>query len=437
MKLNMPDRTSFLVLAALLTLGPVATRAQQPDELRITLAEAVDRALQVSPTVAQSSGAVRTAESAERSAIGAFLPSLSLSSGASLSSTERFNPTTNTTVSGSSDSYSAGLNSSVALFTAGRRGAELRRTRAQTSSAEATLTLQRFNVTLATKQTFFAVLRADETLAVAQSQLERAQQSLDAAERRIAVGSATTSDRLRSQLELNQARQAVLSAEHQRRTAAFELGRLVGADGPVVAVADASVQPRPLAVSPEELEQMVVVAAPSVEVAEASLRANEAGVRVARTQYFPTISLGGGYDWFNQNASFDGGRMSWSTRLSLSYPLFNGFQREDAIARASVQERNARYVLEDTRRAARAELQSSLATLDLARQQIELSEEAVAVAREDLRVQQERYRLGVATMLDQLTSQTALVQAENDLVAARYDYQIARAELESLVGREL
>jgi outer membrane protein TolC len=428
---------SVSVLLALVAGAAAPAAAQEPVETRLTLDEAVARAIRVSPTVAQSSGAVRTAESAERSAFGAFLPSLSLSTGASLASTERFNSQTNTSVTGSADSYSAGLNSSLTIFTAGRRGAELRRTAAQTSSAEASLTLQRFNVTLAAKQAFFAVLRADETLAVAQSQLARAQQSLEAAERRIAVGSATQSDRLRSQLELNQARQAVLSAENQRRTAAFALGRLVGADGPVLAQPDSSLAPRPLALSDQELEQLVVAASPSVAAAGATLRANEAGVRVARTQYFPTVTLGAGYDWFNQEASFNDGRLSWSTRLSLNYPLFNGFQREDAVERASVQANTARFQLEDARRAARADLQSALATLELARQQIELSEEAVAVAREDLRVQQERYRLGVATMLDQLTSQTALVQAENDLVAARYEYQIARAELETLAGRAL
>jgi outer membrane protein TolC len=59
------------------------------------------------------------------------------------------------------------------------------------------------------------------------------------------------------------------------------------------------------------------------------------------------------------------------------------------------------------------------------------------VAREDLRVQDERYRLGASTILDLITSQLNLAQAETDEIAARYDYQIARAELEALVGREL
>lgn len=415
--------------------APAAAAAQEP---RITLQQAVERALRVSPAIAQSEGAVRTAESAERSALGSFLPSLSLSSGSSLSASERWDPNNQTWVRGASnDSYSAGISSSLTLFTAGRRGAERARTRAQTSNAEAALVEQRFNVTLAAKQAFFAVLRGDETVTVAQARLTRAEQNLDAAERRIGVGSATQSDRLRAQLELNQAKQALISAQANRRNAGLALGRLVGENGPVGAQADAALEPRPLALTDEQLDQIVTQQSPAVLTAQATLQANEASVRSAKTQYFPSVNSSAGYDWSNQDPSLSGGRTSWSTRLSLSYPLFNGFQREDAVERANVNARNARYALEDARRGARVELQAALSALRLAEEQIALSEEAVRVAAEDLRVQQERYRLGVATMLDQMASQTALAEAENNLVAARYDYQIARAELESLVGRSL
>ena len=70
-------------------------------------------------------------------------------------------------------------------------------------------------------------------------------------------------------------------------------------------------------------------------------------------------------------------------------------------------------------------------------QRIELARENARVAQEDLRVQEERYRLASTTSLDRITSQVTVAQAEADLVAARYDYQIARAELEALIGREL
>jgi outer membrane protein len=54
-----------------------------------------------------------------------------------------------------------------------------------------------------------------------------------------------------------------------------------------------------------------------------------------------------------------------------------------------------------------------------------------------VRVQQQRYNIGASTLLDLLTSQTALAQAQQALIQARYDYRIARAELEALIGRDL
>jgi outer membrane protein len=61
----------------------------------------------------------------------------------------------------------------------------------------------------------------------------------------------------------------------------------------------------------------------------------------------------------------------------------------------------------------------------------------VEAAEEDLRVQQQRYAVGASTLLDVLTSQTQLIQARRDLIRARYDQRIAKAQLEALVGREL
>ena len=70
-------------------------------------------------------------------------------------------------------------------------------------------------------------------------------------------------------------------------------------------------------------------------------------------------------------------------------------------------------------------------------QAIAIAIEARDVAEEDLRVVQQRFDLSVATILDLITSQIALVQAESGLVTARYDYAVARAQLEAILGSEL
>jgi len=423
---------------AVFSLVAVPATAQQEPELKLTLEQAIERAMRVSPTMVQAAGTVRTAESGERTAWGAFLPNLSLSSGASLASSERWNQETGTWVNaGSNDNYSAGLNISYDVFTGFRRGAELRRTRAQTSLAEAGHLETEYAVTLQVKTAFFAVLRAEEQMRVAQAGVKRAEEGLAAAQRRTQVGSATRSDELRSNLELTQAKQTLLQAQNARRTAAYELGRLVGESRPVGADDELPATTESLALSDPELVALVLNNSPAVKTAEASVSSAEASLGSNKAQYLPTLRASWGYNWANEDPTLDGGRQSWSGRLSLSYPLFNNFSREDAVTRSSVQVMTAKATAEDARRTARAELERMLGALRLAEAQIALSREAVTVAEEDLRVQEERYRLGVTTILERITSQQNLVQAELDLVSARFDYQIARAELEALAGREL
>jgi outer membrane protein TolC len=435
----LPLRSLRLIAAAAgLSLAlPAAAQQADPAPAPITLDEAVGRALARSPALAQADAQVENAATGRRTAYGAFLPSLSASSGASLRSTERFDPGTDRIVSGSSDSYNAGVSAGYDLFTGGRRFAELDRSGADLRAAEARRDDQRFQVTLQTKQLFFAALRQGELLEVAGSRLRQAEESLDMTRRQARVGLATTSDTLRARLEMVNARQAVLTAETQTRAARFALARQVGEEQPVAPTPPADLEPTPLPLSYEQVLETAELNSPAVIAAEAATGAAGAAFSSARTAYLPTLRLSSGYSWANEAASFGGGNTSWSLSLSGSLPIFNGFQREATIARAEQSRNVAQRQEDDARLAARAEADGALRTLATAGTAIEIAAEAVAVAEEDLRVVRERYRVGVATVLDVVTSQIALDQSRVNLVGARYDYVMARAELEAILGREL
>jgi outer membrane protein len=84
-----------------------------------------------------------------------------------------------------------------------------------------------------------------------------------------------------------------------------------------------------------------------------------------------------------------------------------------------------------------ASLTARLAELESARAQIDISTTSLQAATEDLRVNQERYRVGAATIVDVLSSQEALSQAEVDVIQARYNYVVAKAQIEAIIGRSL
>jgi len=414
-------------------LLPVVLPAQE----RITLEDAVARALVRSPAMAQQEQGVLTARTGQRQAWGSFLPTLSVSSSGALRSQNRFDPTTDRVVQGSSDSYSAGISASYSLFQGGRRFAELDVADAEIMAAEASREDQRFQVTLDTENIFFEALRQSDLLEVERTRLEQAEQNLSMVRRRTEVGRATISDSLRARLELVNAEQAVLQAETATRAARFQLGRQIGEGIPVVPVAPESLEPGPLLLADAEIMQIAEASSPGVVAARAQAGAASAQVSAARTAYLPNLSLSSGYDWANQAASFSDGTTSWSLSLRASYPIFNGFQRGTTVERARFAQQVANLQEEDARLGARAEADAALQDIRTAERGIEIAEEALLVASEDLRVVRERYEVGVATVLDVIISQAAADEAAAGAVTARYDYWLARARLEAVLGREL
>lgn len=377
---------------------------------------------------------VRTAEAARRSATGAFLPSVSLNSGALRSNQNPTGPLTRE----AETSWSSGVVAGLEIFDGGRRFAARRSASALIDAADAGLIQQRYAVRLAAKQAFYEVLRADQLIAVAQARIGQAERSRGIASSRHAAGTTTRSDELRAELELSSAREALLAAREDRLAATLNLGRLIGANGPMAAIADTTIlSPRPLGFSRSELETMAVQQAPSVVAAQERARSNAAVEKEARASYFPSIRAAAGYNVTNDVIVPGAPRDGWQLQVGLAYPLFDNFQREERIDRASAARTVADAQADDIARLARAEAGRLTGGVALAEERIALAQTAVTAAQEDLRVIEARYRVGASAILDLITSQVNLVEAETRLVTARFDYLVARASLEALVGRDL
>lgn len=445
--------TTFLgVLWLACGAAPHPAAAQQPAEggdtvvvttastvPRLSLAEATRLALEVQPSMVQAQGARRSASAAQRTAYGAFLPQVGVDATRTQASANRFNRETNQIVSGgaSNKSYGTGLTARLDLFDGFRRFASIRAAKAVSGAADASVVNQRFQVTLQTTQLFYDALAREELVAVADAQVRRATQQFDISVQQLHAGTATRSDSLRSLVDLGNARLALLQARANLATSRANLGRQVGLNRAVRAVADSAF---PLLPDTTTLRQEALRSAPQVIQARAEARAAGAQVAVARAQYWPTLSASYSTGFSGLDApwtTFDNYVNNWTLRLTLTWPLFNGFSREEAQVSANVARELADARAGDVGRQVNARLTEQLAALETAYAQIAIARENVAAGTEDLRVLQARYRVGASTILDLLTSQANLTQAETDLVQARFNYLVARAQLEALVGRAL
>jgi outer membrane protein len=417
-------------------------RAQQPDTavatLQVSLEEAVRRALDVQPAMVQARGDSRNAGAAMTASNASFLPSITASGSSARAGGTRFDTQRNQIIQlGATTAFSGSIGASLDLFTGFRRLSDRRVSAATEHAADAGLVNQRFQVTLQTKQAFYNALATEEKVAVADAQRRRAQQQLETAVQKLHAGSATRSDSLRSVVDLGNAQLALLQAQADLATAEANLGRQIGVTQPVRAVPDSLLPPLP---DTTALRATVQESAPQVLQAEAQARAAGAQVALARAAYWPSLNASISNSYSGQEAPWVStstyGR-GWNVRFGVSWTLFNNFQREKAMINASVARDVAQAKADDSRRAVAAQYTQQLAALQTAFAKLDITASNVAAATEDLRVQQERYRVGASTILDILTSQANLTQALTDQVQARFDYLVARAQLEALVGRSL
>ncbi len=404
----------------------------------ISLADALTHAASASPDVARGKANVWEARSQQRLAVGAFLPQIAYQ--ANFSNADLASPEPPLSLALPGPTYGTGVLASLDLFTAGRRGAQRRAADAERTAADASLVDRTYGARLTVEVAFLDVLRAEDLIKVSEARLARDQEALNVAQHRLEAGTSFRSDVLRAGVELSSAKEALLAAQAQYTSAAFELGRVTGLGRAVGANEADSTIVRPLPVPDREMVDLIVSGGPSVRSADATADAATASVRAAKSQYFPTINASGGYSVYSQPATrgplIDGGQ-AWQFRVGVVYPIFDGFQREDGVSRADAEADAASATRADTKREARAAAERGLANLNVAGERIRLAEEAVVQATEDLRVQDARYQAGASTILDRLTSEATLVATEQDAVTARYDYGIARAQLEALAGRSL
>jgi outer membrane protein TolC len=432
-------RGSFYVLLAAL-LAPLPTL--QAQGRAVTLADAVRLSERVQPVVVRARTGVETAAAQRRSAWGAYLPSVTATSSASeffSQGAARIDPVTGQLTSGNSSnrSVSTSLSASVDLFTGFRRGAEMSAARANQTAAEASLVDARFQQALTTTNQFFDALAARQLVGVRESSVRRAEEQLKVSVAKLRAGSATRSDSLRSLVTLGNARLELINARTSLASAEAGLARLIGETGRVQAVDDSAFYRVLEAIDTATVRADAEARSPRIQSAEATSAAAQAGVRAARSSYWPTLSLSGNTSWNASRAADYDFLNQRQVSLGLRWNLFDRFDRELSVVQREATLDVALAEAGDAKREVAAELTTRLAELDAARARIEITLTSVAAATEDLRVLQERYRLGVATIVDVLTSQEALNQAEVDVVVARFDYLRAKAQLEALIGRTL
>ncbi len=437
-------------LAVMLLLLPALGRAQQPTATlvtpgmvpEVTLQEAITLANRVQPSVVQAQAAIRNAEAQRLVTVGNWLPNLNATSGFGYFYAEgsgRVDPITGQFIGADQETQTLnlGVSTSWDVFTGFRRKNDTQAAKAGVSAAQASFANATYQQRFTTTLQFFTALAGREIVAVREQSVRRAEEQLKAAVARLHAGTATRSDSLRSVVTLGNTQVARSQAQANLIAAEAALARLIGYDGRVRAADDSAFYHPVTVVDTTMLLDEAMRRSPAVQSTAATLSQAQSQLKASKSTWWPQLALGGSWTYNGNNSNNFGLQNQRQANLTLNWAVFNRFARERNIklqvSNLEIAEANAA----DAQHQVQSVMLGQFAQVDAAKLQIEISHQSYEASAEDLRVVAERYRLGVATIVDLLVSQESLTQSELEVVNARFAYLQALAQIEATVGRPL
>jgi len=409
----------------------------------ITLKQAIDIAVSLSPSLAAARADIGVDAAEVRLARAGLLPSV----GASLSASHdwfqnRASTTTTTLGANNLQSNGGSVSLSQLIFDGGRTAAGIRAAKATETSAADTYrrTLQTVAYNVATQ--YYNTLAAERTTQVDVELVRENAVQLALVQAQFRAGTAAGVDVVTAELPVAQARVAVVQAQGNEVSAQAAFANSLGID------ANSSVRPKddtPLMQTagihtiPIPTYQIAYLRAqhlrPDLAASLDSVHAAKESLRQAKLGLFPTLSGNAAQSY--SSTSLGGGQYGGTTSVgaSLSIPFFDQGQTpaNTARAQASLDIANADY--QTTLLGIQLNVRQTLAQLVSAREAVTESQIALNEAQEVLKSTQAQYRAGVTTLPQLLNSQVSLSQALVTQVSSVYSLRQAEQAYLYAVGQ--
>lgn len=297
----------------------------------------------------------------------------------------------------------------------------------------------RINVIWEVHQTFYQFLKHQQLYDVVQSSLDLAKQQVELVRNQYELGIVNKTDMLKAEVRLGQAKVDVINQLSAVYNARFGLQNAMGlADSSfqfTILEPESSIFHMPVR---EEIHSIIKSNSPSLRIYQAQITDAEMNYKLIRGTRLPVIKANISYTISSDDFSklIEEKNDSWrlNSFLSISIPLFSGFDTFSKIQQAQIDIRIKQNEYSSRKNDLITLLEPSLTTLEDFKETIPIYENIMSSAEEDLVLVQERYRIGAATILELLDAQVSVTQTRSNLVISRYDEQILAANIQALLG---
>ena len=433
------------VVAASMFLATVAGAQPLPRiEGALTMEQAVDLAREKNLRVKAANADARTMDSMRKEALAPFWPQLSAngyfnnqSLAPNVYTSAGNTMARNYQVFNADQTRDANLTAMYSLFAGGRDYYGYKAAAARADAGRQMLRGAEVDVAMQARLDYIAALRESENVRVTGDLLRDIDERLRVSRQMYDAGRIPRYYLLRDEAELANAVQTDAMARSRAELALVALKTTMGIDlSSPITLAD-RLEFLPVTLSIEEGIRLASEAHPDLKAIAKQREAARAEVRAAYGNYFPQVSLSYMYDgqWSKSRNESSMTGDGYSVGLVVTLPLFDGFQRENAVNTAKAKLDRAIQAEGLVRQQIAKDVNQAVLMLAAAGKSVEASRKGLEQAEEEFRIVKERFESGRGIQLEILDAQVSLTRARFNAVSTLAEYNSALAMWLRATGR--
>ena len=281
---------------------------------------------------------------------------------------------------------------------------------------------------------YIGTLRAVANVTASKSRVELAQALYDQAADLQKEGVGTGIDTLRANVELQNEKQSLIQAENDRDASLFVLSRLLNLNPrQKVELADSLSffdTPQP------EMDSSIdaaLAARQEWKSMELQIKAARRDKQASQAERLPSLRFDG--NWAYQGISSTTGIPVYTYQAGVVMPLFTGGRIHSQIVRADIQLKVLEEQKADLRNSIALDVKTALLNLESARNEVQVANLGVELAKEEVDQARDRFKAGVANNIEVIQAQDALARANDNQIVALYRFNQARADYARGIGQ--
>lgn len=299
--------------------------------------------------------------------------------------------------------------------------------------------LQRQDIILNAKTTYFSLLKAKKLRSIAEETVTQIDAQKEVANNFYQVGMSPLNDLLQAQVELANAKQELIVAKNNMENAEANfntlLRRPINTQVVIKDILDYTSFVKNLDYCLNEAEKNRI----EIKVADLEVEIAEKELQLARKDYYPSIDLQGSYFKFGTDWDVDGGAgifdpSGWTIQTTATWNFWEWGRTKHGVKEKLSRVSQSQLRKDEIRDNIHLEVKKAYLRTQEAEKAIITVEKAIEQAKENFRINQERYKEQVATSTDVLDAQTLLSRTMTNYYNALYEFKISKATLYRAMG---